>query len=75
MKSKFAFFIILSFASISVFGFLAMGHEAGHNCLAAAVQGMDCPEGGLLSVISFHLDAYRNFSLATIVSSLLQIIN
>lgn len=64
-------FLIAGFIGIAVFGVFAMdfamdGGEHGHDgCIAATLQGGDCPgwQSGL-SLLIFHLDAFRGFSTA-----------
>ncbi len=66
MKVLLAILLILSFTSAAVFGVFLMNHKADHNykgCVAATVQGTDCPkEKNNISFLNFHLDAFRNFS-------------
>lgn len=78
MKSALTAFVAFSFVSIAVFGVFAMSHGAEHGtgCIAAAAQGAECPQGeSMLSFVTFHLGAFRGFSLATfgenVMSSLL----
>lgn len=71
MKIALTTFIILGFFGIAVFGVFAMdfgmnGGEHGHDgCIASLAQGGDCPkwQSGL-SLLIFHLDAFRGFSTA-----------
>ena len=66
MKISLIAFLILSFAGIAVFGVFAMDHgsDSAHPaCIATATQGADCPKGAsAFSFLTFHLDAFRNFS-------------
>jgi len=59
---------MVSFASVAVLGFFAMGHgiTGGHTgCLGAAAQGVPCPESGrTLNYIDFHFSAFQKFSTA-----------
>lgn len=69
MKLALTSFLIIGFIGIAVFGVFAMNHGSGHShngCIAATVQGTDCPkEENSLSFLNFHLDAFRSFSTAT----------
>ncbi|OHB22846.1 MAG: hypothetical protein A2939_03500 [Parcubacteria group bacterium RIFCSPLOWO2_01_FULL_48_18] len=69
MKSAFATLVIGAFLAVTIFGVFAMNHGSGHShngCIAAIVQGVDCPkEDNALSSIAFHINAFRGFSTAT----------
>ncbi|OGY60967.1 MAG: hypothetical protein A3I33_00190 [Candidatus Colwellbacteria bacterium RIFCSPLOWO2_02_FULL_45_11] len=75
----FGIFLLIGFVGLAVFGTFGVhtgmqNHESG--CIAAAIQGTDCPkETNLFEYVTFHLGTYKDFSLATIdnnvVSSLL----
>lgn len=69
MKSGLTITLICVFASIAVFGIFAMNHGNGHNgCLAAAARGMECPSAAdLNSFLTFHLNAFKNFSGAILL--------
>ncbi|OGF58954.1 hypothetical protein A3B05_03250 [Candidatus Giovannonibacteria bacterium RIFCSPLOWO2_01_FULL_43_160] len=69
MKSAFATFLIFSLLGVAVLGFLAMNHGDGHSgCIAAVANGVDCArEIGRVGLFSFHSDAFRSFSLATLL--------
>lgn len=69
MKTHLAVLIFASLVLITVFGFAAMNHGAGH-CVASAVQGAVCPTNDLLGFASFHLGFFKNFGNA-VFSSLL----
>ena len=59
--------LLSCFLAISVFGFLAINHGDGaHNACIAAIAGkMPClAKDGLLSLINFHLNALKSFSMA-----------
>ena len=69
MRRKIVMLLILSFVSISVFGFLGMGfHEIGHEmsgCIAALQKGTGCPvSSSPLGFAVFHLNAFKIFSSA-----------
>lgn len=66
MKLVFATFLLSGFLAISVFGFLAINHGDKHNvCIAAIAGKMPClAKEGLLSLINFHLNALKSFSMA-----------
>lgn len=61
--------LIITFAGIAVFGFMAMGHgigETGHSCLASTAQAINCSSGSdVLAFIGFHAGAFKSFSMAT----------
>ena len=69
MRITLTLFLITGFIGVAVFGVFAMNHgsEHGHGgCIAATAQGIDCLKyEGVLSLIAFHLDAFRSFSTAT----------
>ncbi len=71
----FGVFLIMGFVGISVFG--AFGMHTGmqnHNggCIAATAQGADCPkQGNPLEYLTFHLDAFRDFSTVIFEENLL----
>ena len=68
MKSLFTTMLLVGFLGVTVFGVFNMhtgmqNHDS--NCVAATAQGVNCPkQGGLLEYLTFHLDAYKGFSLA-----------
>ena len=66
-----AAFLVLGFASVAIFGFLAMSHESGQGtgfCLAEIAQKTACPEHGLAAAV-FHLNFFKSFS-STLPASL-----
>ena|SRR3989344_4836090 len=71
MKYFATLLLITSFTGI---GILGMNHGQAHgmdpnNCIAATAKGMDCPkEEDLIDFAAFHIDAYKDFSLATFFS-------
>lgn len=68
MKKAFLFFLLVSFCGLALASPFAMAFagERG-DCIAAAVQGGTCPvANNVLGVISFHLDAAKYFSSATV---------
>jgi len=73
MKRAATILLLLSIGSITLFGFNAM-HAAsgthGTRCLASAftVAEPPCPESNVVGFIGYHLDAFRTFSLATLIS-------
>ena len=74
MKSAFATLFMVGLLGIAVFGVFSMsrGSEHGHSgCIAATAQGVDCPqEKGALSLVIFHLGAFRSFSTAIVGNGL-----
>ena len=70
--------VVISFASIAVFGFFAMNHESGHSnslCIAATTQSGVCPENGSrVALAAFHLGAYRTFTNAIVDVGILNIL-
>lgn len=56
--------ILISFASIALFGFIVMEHtDHGHmGCIAATLQGGGCSQSKEFDFTIFHLGAYKNFS-------------
>src|SRR3989338_4287108 len=77
MRFLLTILLISSFAGIAVFGVFGMNHGQAHdmelnNCIAATAKGMDCPkEADPINFATFHLDAYRGFSLATFGESVM----
>ena len=77
MKFLLTILLISSFAGIAVFGVFGMNHGQAHdmepnNCISATAKGMDCPkEADPINFATFHLDAYRGFSLATFGESVM----
>lgn len=69
MKSVFTSLLIVSFVSIAVFGIFGMHagmQDHGGECIAATAQGTDCPkQANPVEYLTFHLDAFRDFSTAT----------
>jgi hypothetical protein len=74
MKSFLTILLVTSYIGVAVFGFLGMHHKGAHGnggCIASAARGMDCPkEAGPIDLETFHLDAFRSFSLATLGESI-----
>ncbi|OGI91922.1 hypothetical protein A2933_01565 [Candidatus Nomurabacteria bacterium RIFCSPLOWO2_01_FULL_46_18] len=66
----FIVFLLIAFAGLAVFGAFGLhlgtqNHEGG--CIAANAKGIDCPkQNSLLAYITFHIDAYKDFSLASL---------
>lgn len=76
MRHSLSIFLIVSFLSVAVFGFLGMGMSSHDHtgCIATAVQGGACPEAlGAAGFINFHFNAARFFSTAVLVVSVLAI--
>lgn len=72
MKRLLILLIAISFASIAVFGFLAMDHDnmANGGCLASAASGSPCPEkANPFAVAFFHLNAFAKFGTALLVEN------
>ncbi len=69
MKSLLTTILFLGFVNIAVFGVFGMhsgmqNHDSG--CIAATAQGTGCPkQSDSLEYLTFHLDAFREFSTAT----------
>lgn len=66
MKSLFTAFVLASFIGLIGFGIFGMHADMQNhdgNCIAAAVQGKDCPEqSNFAAYLTFHLDIIKNFS-------------
>lgn len=83
MKSLFAALLITSYVAIGIFGIFGMHTQAdmntkGHenmvpsNCVVSSAKGVDCPKGAtLIDFATFHIGAFRDFSLATFGENLL----
>ena len=73
-----AILLLIGFVGLAVFGVFGthtgvQGHDGG--CIAATVQGTDCPKlNSLLEYLAFHLDAYKSFSLATLGESAMSVL-
>ncbi|MDO8505931.1 MAG: hypothetical protein Q7S48_05165 [bacterium] len=65
--------LLITFISIAVFGFLAMGHASnGHmhgGCIAAAARASTCESDADDSF--FHINVFKSFSQAMISSAML----
>lgn len=63
---------LVSFLGITLFGVLAANHGTSHafmGCLASLVKGVMCPDqANLFSFATFHLDVFKVFSLAFVLS-------
>src|SRR3989344_2952363 len=74
MKSAFAILTLTSLIGVAVFGFMTMNHESGHGyerCIAATARGIDCPAAsGKVSLVFFHLDTFKGFSLGIVLAAL-----
>ena len=77
MKSTFIIILLIAFMGIVVFGLITMNHRNSYDhksCIVATAQGTDCPKGtDSLSFVSFHLDAFKNFSTAVFGNNILSI--
>jgi len=66
--------LLIGFITLAVFGTLGMhlgAQDHGGGCVASIVAGADCPkQGSLLSYLNFHLNAYKDFSLAILSGGL-----
>ncbi len=64
MKDAFTLFLVVSFISIAVFGMLAVRHSADEHggCIAAFLNGTDCPLKNGLGFIAFHWGALKSFT-------------
>ncbi len=66
MKSLFTAFVLASFIGLVEFGVFGMHADMQNhdgNCIAAAVQGTNCPEqANVAAYLTFHLEAVKNFS-------------
>ena len=68
MKALFMILLVISFISIAIFGVFSMHPEMqshNDNCVAATVQGTDCPkQNNLFDFVFFHFNAFKNFLTA-----------
>ena len=68
MKALFIILLVISFISIAIFGVFSMHPEMqshNDNCVAATVQGTDCPkQNNLFDFVFFHFNAFKNFLTA-----------
>lgn len=75
MKSLLTIILFLGFVSIAVFGVFGMhagmqNHNGG--CIAATSQRTNCPkQSDPLEYLTFHLNAFRGFSMATFGENIL----
>ena len=66
----FGIFLLIGFVGLAVFGTFGahtgmQSHDSG--CIAAAIQGTDCPKKtNLFEYVAFHLGTYKDVALATI---------
>ncbi len=73
VKSWTSIILFISFAGIAVLGALAMNHvgNAYHGCLAATAGVTSCAnENNPFASAIFHLDVFKSFSTAAVVSSI-----
>jgi len=72
MKQISAILILLGYAGLAVFGVFAMSqswHMVRGGCIATVANSAACPpESNPLAFFSFHLDAFKKFSTATLAS-------
>lgn len=77
--------LLASYVTIGVFGVFGMHTQAdmnmqGHNmppsnCIGATAQGVDCPkQADPIDFATFHIDAFRGFSLATFGENLMSML-
>jgi len=73
MKRLLILLIIISFAAITVFGFLGMDHNnmADGGCLASAASNSPCPtKTSAFAIAFFHLNAFAKFGTALLIDNL-----
>ena len=76
MKTAISFFIILSFAGVAIFGFMAMNsHSTGCIAETASGRGMPCPSHDAAGFLEFHLNAFKAFSLAIFEKSVINVLD
>lgn len=74
----FVTFLLISFVGLAVFGAFGMltgmqNHDG--NCIAADAKGIDCPkQNSLLGYITFHLNAYKDFSLSILNTNFISLL-
>ena len=77
MKPALTTILLIGFIGIVVFGLITMNHRNAYDhksCIVAIAQGANCSEGtDSLSFVSFHLDAFKNFSTAVLGNNILSI--
>ena len=55
--------VVISFVSVAVFGFTAIGSDG---CIASIASGHTCPVRSNVSMIEFYLASFKGFSTTTI---------
>jgi len=77
MKPALTIILLTGFIGIVVFGLMTMNHRNSYDhksCIVATAQGANCSEGtDSLSFVSFHLNAFKNFSTAVFGDNILSI--
>jgi hypothetical protein len=65
-------YIVISFVSVAVFGFLGISFMNDHHaaCIVSTSSGAACPGDSPISFINFHLNALKNFSTAVFSGNL-----
>lgn len=59
------FIVYIGLSVFGIFGMHAMMQNQNGDCIAATVQDKDCPyQVGSFDYLIFHINAYKNFSLA-----------
>lgn len=65
IKALFIILLTMSFVGIAVFGVFGMHtsmQNHSDNCVAVAVQGVDCPkQNNIFNFLFFHFNAFKNF--------------
>lgn len=75
MKTLATTLILVSFASMAVFGLWGMSAHSSHAdnisaCLGSLTQGAVCPDGDPAASVGFHLNSWRVFSTSLLDSGL-----
>ncbi len=70
-----AIFLLSAFTVAAIFGYAAMGENAGVvRCIAGTANSTPCPGVGTLADLVFHLRVFQFFSTATVLVSLLSLL-
>lgn len=74
MRMSFAIVLLSAFVGIAMFSIFAMNHDAHTGCIAKVMAAAPCPSANNpFAMLSYHLDALRNFSSATFASSVISV--
>ncbi|PIR89478.1 MAG: hypothetical protein COU07_01085 [Candidatus Harrisonbacteria bacterium CG10_big_fil_rev_8_21_14_0_10_40_38] len=75
MKYFLSILLFYSFIFLSTFSPFFHGVMNHSDCIAASMNGVDCPEGNVFSYLKFHLGVFKSFAQILLVQPFLIFIN